>query len=122
MPLMSCPDCGKEISDSAISCPNCGLPRPYYELQSRARRQQEAEALQDHHAAIRNFYIAAAVLGLGALGLLVAVIASPWTRLGLATKGKEALLAILLGTVAFFLARQARAKGATPPDSQKGNG
>ena len=122
MPLMLCPDCGKEISDSAISCPNCGLPRPYYELQSRARRQQEAEALQDHRAAIRNLYIAAAVLGLGALGLLVAVLASPWTRLALATKGKEALLALLLGAVAYLLFRQARTRGTTPPLPPKGNG
>ncbi len=122
MPLMNCPDCGKEISDAAISCPNCGLPRPYYELQSRARRQQEAEALQDHHATIRNLYVAAAVLGLGALGLIVAVIAAPWTRLALPVKGKEALLALVLGGVAALLLRTARAKRAEPPHPHKGNG
>lgn len=121
MPLMNCPDCGKEISDAAISCPHCGLPRPYYELQNRARRQQEAEALQDHHATTRNLYVAAAVLGLGALGLLIAVVVSPWTRLALAIKGKEALLALLLGAVAFLLFRQARARGANPPHPQKGD-
>ena len=26
MALIKCPECGKEISDKAISCPNCGLP------------------------------------------------------------------------------------------------
>ena len=26
MALVKCPDCGKEISDSAESCPNCGRP------------------------------------------------------------------------------------------------
>ncbi|QTL92322.1 zinc ribbon domain-containing protein [Aeromonas jandaei] len=26
MPLIQCPDCNKEISDSAPSCPNCGRP------------------------------------------------------------------------------------------------
>lgn len=26
MPLVSCPDCNKEISDSAENCPNCGKP------------------------------------------------------------------------------------------------
>lgn len=26
MALISCPECGKEISDQAISCPHCGMP------------------------------------------------------------------------------------------------
>lgn len=26
MALISCPECGKEISDKAIACPNCGNP------------------------------------------------------------------------------------------------
>lgn len=26
MPLIKCPDCGKEFSDQARACPNCGRP------------------------------------------------------------------------------------------------
>ena len=26
MPLMSCPECSKEISDAAVACPHCGYP------------------------------------------------------------------------------------------------
>ncbi len=26
MPLINCPDCGKQISDSAPNCPQCGRP------------------------------------------------------------------------------------------------
>lgn len=26
MALMKCPECGKEISDKAMLCPNCGYP------------------------------------------------------------------------------------------------
>ena len=26
MALIKCPECGKEISDRCISCPNCGFP------------------------------------------------------------------------------------------------
>ena len=26
MALIKCPECGKEISDNAVSCPNCGYP------------------------------------------------------------------------------------------------
>jgi uncharacterized membrane protein YvbJ len=28
MPLITCPDCGKEISTAANTCPNCGRPMP----------------------------------------------------------------------------------------------
>lgn len=27
MALIKCPECGKQISDQAASCPNCGMPR-----------------------------------------------------------------------------------------------
>lgn len=26
MALMRCPECGKEVSDTAVQCPNCGKP------------------------------------------------------------------------------------------------
>ena len=26
MALVKCPECGKEISDSALACPHCGCP------------------------------------------------------------------------------------------------
>lgn len=29
MSLIKCPECGKEISDKAVSCPGCGCPSPY---------------------------------------------------------------------------------------------
>ena len=116
MPLMNCPDCGKEISDSAISCPNCGLPRPYYELQNRARRQQEDESAREKADLIRNLYIGAGILGLGALGLLVAVIFSPWSQAGLGMKGKESLLAIALGAIGYGIYREARRRATNPPD------
>ncbi len=53
MPLMRCPECHKEISDQAISCPNCGLPRPQYELMTRERRAAEEEAAKRHQEAVR---------------------------------------------------------------------
>ncbi len=28
MPLTPCKECGKEISDKAVTCPNCGIPIP----------------------------------------------------------------------------------------------
>ena len=29
MALIKCPECGKEISDKASACPNCGCPVDY---------------------------------------------------------------------------------------------
>ena len=26
MALIKCPECGKEVSDKAAACPNCGFP------------------------------------------------------------------------------------------------
>lgn len=26
MPLLTCPDCGREVSDRASACPGCGAP------------------------------------------------------------------------------------------------
>lgn len=26
MALINCPECGKQVSDKAVSCPNCGCP------------------------------------------------------------------------------------------------
>lgn len=108
MPLMICPDCGKEISESAISCPNCGLPRPMYERQSRERRYAEAAAQEEHRQMVRNLYIAAGVFGVGALGLLVTIIASPWSRAALAAKGWELLIAAALGAIGYLLFKHAR--------------
>lgn len=108
MPLMSCPDCGKEISESAISCPHCGLPRPYYELQNRARRQKEDESARERDELIRNLHIGAAILGLGALGLLITVLFSPWSQPALGMKAKEALLAIALGAIGYGIYREAK--------------
>lgn len=34
MALIKCPECGKEISDKAVSCPNCGYPLEIYSKES----------------------------------------------------------------------------------------
>jgi len=32
MSLITCPECGKQISDKAVACPNCGLPAEFFHL------------------------------------------------------------------------------------------
>lgn len=43
MAMMTCPECGKQISDQAVSCPNCG-----YVLSKRPKRQAEDSYLQSN--------------------------------------------------------------------------
>ena len=108
MPLMRCPDCHKEISESAISCPNCGLPRPAFEQQSRARHRAEAEAHAERTETIRNLYIGAAVLGFSALALLGIVLFARWSRAALTAKGEETILVLILGAIGYALFRAAK--------------
>jgi len=108
MALMTCPDCGKEISAAAIACPNCGLPRPAYEQQSRARRQEEADAEAERAEITRNLYIGAAILGGSALVLAGIVLLAPWSRAALTAKGEETILALVLAAIGYALFRQAR--------------
>ena len=110
MPLMNCPDCGKEISDAAISCPNCGLPRPMYELQSRARKQVEAEAEQERVTLMRWFFALSAFFALVALAFLAKGLSSPWTSAGLGFKGKLLFAALFTGGIAYWLFTWARLK------------
>jgi hypothetical protein len=60
MPLINCPDCRKEISDSAISCPSCGFNLL---KQSTVRKSKEAA----------SFFMVATG---GAIGMSLAFIAT----------------------------------------------
>lgn len=112
MPLMRCPDCHKEISDSAVSCPNCGLPRPQYELMARERRAAEAEAAEARRKTIQYVYIGAAGCALVAVVLVAVMVLTDWSRAALGTKGKEFLVAAVFSGIAYALYRQAKGMGA----------
>ena len=107
MPLMRCPDCHKEISESAISCPNCGLPRPQYELMSRERKAAEDAAAEARRKTIQYVYIGAAACALVALTLVAVMVLTGWSRAELGTKVKELLVGGVFGGVAYALYRQA---------------
>ncbi|WP_249303408.1 zinc-ribbon domain-containing protein [Qiania dongpingensis] len=41
MALIKCPECGKEVSDKAAACPNCGFPLDLY---AEAKRDNKADS------------------------------------------------------------------------------
>ena len=60
MPLMQCPDCGRDVSDTAASCPQCGRPI--------AESTEGQGTSEGQH--LKNQFTSAIV---GAIGLLLAL-------------------------------------------------
>ena len=57
MALIICPECGKSISDKAISCPNCGLPSQYFQSSNKAQNPStEKTEKSDNKATARVDY------------------------------------------------------------------
>ena len=83
MALISCPECGKEISDKAIACPNCGNP-------INPQTQQEeylccprcgSRELHAEHKGFSGGKALAGALVTGGIGLLAGTIGSRDTQI-----------------------------------------
>lgn len=82
MSLVSCKECGKEISDEAASCPHCGAPTVWGKKQAKKERRkrrgnvQGAGCLLIILAILLGFTIIGAPFGmfLGVLGLVILII------------------------------------------------
>ena len=53
MALIVCPECGKQVSDQAESCPHCGYPIPKYiaEQKKQAELEEKAKKAAEEFAA-----------------------------------------------------------------------
>lgn len=68
MAMIKCPECGKEISDSAVSCPNCGKP-----LQQASKTLSVQPPQKKKTGTFKKILIGTLVIfvGLIALGMIV---------------------------------------------------
>ena len=80
MAMITCPECGKQISDQAVSCPNCG-----YVLSKRLKRQAGDSHIQSNRA-VRI------VTGSLALLLLCLVVAVSFYNWGLSVGKKDSFV------------------------------
>lgn len=66
MALINCPECGKEISDKAKSCPNCGCPIKEASIESAKEKKEpfpDFPAVMDIGTQITNWKLDAAIDG-----------------------------------------------------------
>lgn len=85
MALINCPECGKEVSDKAVSCPYCGIPiSPVITNNNQQGTQEEYLCCpkcqsKDLHAEKKGFSGGKALVGgllTGGIGLLAGTIGS----------------------------------------------
>lgn len=91
MALISCPECGKQISDKAVSCPNCGNPI------NQQNQQEEylccprcgSRELHAEHKGFSGGKALAGALITGGIGLLAGTIGSRDTQITCLKCGKK---------------------------------
>ena len=71
MALINCPECGKEVSDKATSCPKCGAPTEYGKKETKKERIKKKGNVQGAGCLIM---ILALILGFTVLGIPFAII------------------------------------------------
>lgn len=104
MALLDCPDCGRPVSDSLITCPHCGL-RLHVEETTTGRIRQIGKAREGHNA----WTASGGILVLIAAGILaygIFATHSEWAKFMILTIGAAVgLLALSLWIVGRFVAR-----------------
>lgn len=93
MALMNCPECGKEISDKAVSCPSCGCP-----INQQSSNSDEeylccpkchSKELHSEHKGFSGGKALAGVILTGGIGLLAGTIGSKNVQITCLKCGKK---------------------------------
>lgn len=71
MPILDCPDCSKQVSDAAPTCPHCGRPlRTSPTERQKVYAHPESTAIEKWGCKYPLFAIIALILLMGMLSLL----------------------------------------------------
>ena len=62
MALIKCTECGKEISDKATVCPNCGLPIPQINNQSKSHPPSSSQTNQANNGGTNGIIWVAGIM------------------------------------------------------------
>ena len=72
MALLQCPECGRQVSDRAPACPQCGLPiRKQVEGEPRPRKRAKSEARPSNKGLIIGLSVGGGVLAVGLIVLII---------------------------------------------------
>lgn len=69
MALTKCPDCGKEISDKADACPNCGCPI-YKEKKGKGKKKEKDKKESVESILSLVFYFLSGIFAVSESGLM----------------------------------------------------
>lgn len=98
MALIKCPECGKDVSDRANSCPHCGYP--FTTIHKEVKKREE-KPISDKTIIIPNF-----ILGILGILMLVGILRSKGGIAGNINAAIVSVLIILGATVAVNLPKK----------------
>lgn len=77
MSLIKCPECGKEISDLAIDCPNCGMPMLNLDKAVRQKKTWKKLRLTSIITGIIGIFLILTLSLWSALGIFLVIFSIP---------------------------------------------
>lgn len=77
MALINCPECGREISDKALSCPTCGCPITTVEIKADKTVESEIKNTNNLFSKTKNVLRKILAIGVSIIVILVIILCIP---------------------------------------------
>lgn len=73
MVLIKCPECGKDVSDEAVSCPSCGYSIKKYIAEKKQELKQEEKSDKSKKLAVKGIIILIAIILIVSIAIFVGI-------------------------------------------------